>query len=86
MKNALSPLAVLVFSLVAGSQTFSAVVEQTDADVPAPEVQTYCATPANSNVLTELLKLGLNYLVVQTKFLQTTRRKWRRSRAVCPMN
>jgi hypothetical protein len=57
MKNALSPLAVLVLSLVAGSQTFSAVVEQTDADVPAPEVQTYCATPANSDVLTEVLKV-----------------------------
>jgi hypothetical protein len=57
MKNALSPLAVLVLSLVAGPQTFSAVVEQTDADVPAPEVQTYFATPANSDVLIEVLKV-----------------------------
>jgi hypothetical protein len=57
MKNALSPLAVLVLSLVAGPQTFSAVVEQTDADVPAPEVQTYFATPANSDVMIEVLKV-----------------------------
>jgi hypothetical protein len=56
MKSPLSPIAVLVMLLVAGAQSFGAGVDQTDTDVRAPEVQTYFATPANSDVLTGVLK------------------------------
>ena len=45
MKNPFSSIAVLVLSLIAGPQTFSAVVDHTDADLRA----------ANNEVLTEVL-------------------------------
>jgi len=57
MKTPFSPIAVLGLSLIAGPQTFSAVVDQTDVDVPAPEVQKYFPTPEDNEVLTEVLKV-----------------------------
>jgi Spy/CpxP family protein refolding chaperone len=57
MKNPLSSIAVLVLSFIAGPQTFSAVVDQTDADVPAPEVQKYFPTPESNKTLTEVLNV-----------------------------
>jgi Spy/CpxP family protein refolding chaperone len=58
MKNPFSSIAVLVLSLIAGPQTFSAVVDPTDADLRAPDVQKYFPTPENNEVLTEVLKVG----------------------------
>jgi Spy/CpxP family protein refolding chaperone len=55
MKTPFSPIAVLVLLLIAGGQTFSAVVDHADADVRAPEVQKYFPTPKNNEVLTEVL-------------------------------
>jgi Spy/CpxP family protein refolding chaperone len=57
MKNPLSSIAVLVLSFMAGPQTFSAAVHQTDADVPAPEVQKYFPTPESTKALTEVLNV-----------------------------
>ena len=57
MKNPLSSIAVLVLSFIAGPQAFSAVVDQTDADVPAPEVQKYFPTPESDKALTEVLNV-----------------------------
>jgi hypothetical protein len=45
MKNPFSSIAVLVLSLIADPQTFSAVVDHTDADLRAPEVQKHFPTP-----------------------------------------
>src|SRR6202521_2907343 len=56
MKNPLSSIAVLVLSFIAGPRTFSAVVDQTDADVPAPEVK-YFPTPESNKALTEVLNV-----------------------------
>jgi hypothetical protein len=53
----LSSIAVLVLSFIAGPQTFSAVVDQTDADVPAPEVQKYFPTPESNKALIEVLNV-----------------------------
>src|ERR1700730_11872362 len=58
MKNPFSSIAVLVLSLMAGPQTFSAVIDQTDADLRAPEVQKYFPTPENNEVLIEVLKVS----------------------------
>jgi len=58
MKNPFSSIAVLVLSLIAGPQTFSAVVDHTDADLRAPEGQRYFPTPESNEVLTEVLKVG----------------------------
>jgi len=57
MKNPLSSIAILVLLFIAGPQTFAAAVAQTDADVPAPEVQKYFPTPENNEVLTEVLNV-----------------------------
>jgi len=57
MKAQFSSIAVLALSLIAGPQAFSSVVDQTDADVPAPEVQKYLRTPENNGVLTEVLRV-----------------------------
>ena len=57
MKNPLSSIAVLVLSFIAGPQAFSAVVDQTDADVPAPEVQKCFPTPESNKALTEVLNV-----------------------------
>jgi hypothetical protein len=85
MKTMFSSIAVLMLSLIARPQAFSAVVGRTDADVPAPDVQ-YSVPPQDNAVLTESLELSLNFPVVRTTFLKTTRPKWRTSRAKCPMN
>jgi hypothetical protein len=58
MKNPLSSIAVLAVSLIAGSQTFAAVVDQNDADVPAPEVQQYFPAPQTNEALTEVLNVN----------------------------
>jgi hypothetical protein len=42
MKNPLPSIAVLVLSFLAGPQTFGAVANQTDADVPTPDVCLFC--------------------------------------------
>src|SRR5258705_448646 len=57
MKNPLSSIAILVLSFIAGPQTFGAAVDQTDADVPAPEVQKYFPTPESNEALTEILNV-----------------------------
>jgi Spy/CpxP family protein refolding chaperone len=58
MKNSLSSIAVLVLSFIAGPQTFGAVVDQTDADVPAPEVHKYFPTPETHEALIEVLNVN----------------------------
>ena len=57
MKPLFSSIAVLVFSLIAARQTFSAVVDETDADIPAPEVQKHLAAPESNGALTEVLRV-----------------------------
>ena len=57
MKPLFSSISVLVFLLIAGRLTFSAVVDQTNADIPAPEVQKYLVAPENNGVLTEVLRV-----------------------------
>ena len=58
MKPPFSSIAVLVLSLIAGRpQAFSAVGDQSDADVPVPEVQNYFPTPESSEALTEVLNV-----------------------------
>ena len=57
MRKAFFPIAVLLLSLVAGAQTIGAVADQAHLKVSAPEVRTYFATPANSDVLTAVLKV-----------------------------
>jgi hypothetical protein len=46
-----------VLLLTARPQTFSAVADQTGANVPAPEVQKYFPTPEDNEVLTEILNV-----------------------------
>jgi hypothetical protein len=58
MKNPLSSIAVLAVSLIAGPQTFGAVVDQTDENVPAPEVRKYFPTPETHEVLIEVLNVN----------------------------
>ena len=58
MKNPLSSITVLVLSFIAGPQIFGAAVDQTGADVPAPEVQTYFPTPETNEALTEALNVN----------------------------
>jgi hypothetical protein len=55
MKTMFSSIAVLMLSLVARPQAFSAVVGRTDADVSAPDVQ-YSVPPQDNAVLTEVLE------------------------------
>src|SRR5712671_4387640 len=55
MKKPLSSIAVLVLSFIAGPYSFGAVADQTNADVPAPEVQKYFSTPETNEALTEVL-------------------------------
>jgi Spy/CpxP family protein refolding chaperone len=56
MKPMFSSFAVLVLSLIAGPQTFGAVVNQTDEGSGAPEVQKYSVAPENNLVLTEVVR------------------------------
>ena|ERR1035438_6029063 len=56
MKTMLSSLAVLMLSLIARPQAFSAAVGRGDADIPAPEVQ-YFVPPQDNAVLTEVLRV-----------------------------
>jgi len=58
MKSSLSSIAVLVLSFIAGPQTFGAVVDQTDADVPAPEVHKYFPMPETHEALIEVLNVN----------------------------
>jgi len=58
MKRSLSSIAVLVLSFIAGPQTFGAVGDQTDADVPAPEVHKYFPTPETHQALIEVLNVN----------------------------
>ena len=58
MKRSLSSIAVLVLSFIAGPQTFGAVGDQTDADVPAPEVHKYFPTPETHEALIEILNVN----------------------------
>lgn len=57
MKNPLSSIAVLVLSFIAGPPTFGAAVDQTDANIPAPQVQAYFPTSETNEALTEVLNL-----------------------------
>jgi len=57
MKNPFSSIAVLALSLIAGPWAFSAVVDQTDADVPAPEVQQYFPALVGKEALTDVLNV-----------------------------
>jgi len=49
MKTMFSSIAILVVSLIARPQAFSAVVGRTDADIPAPDVQYF--VPSQDNVV-----------------------------------
>lgn len=57
MKTSFSSIAILVLSLIAGAQTLTAAVDETDAGVPAPEVEKYVSAPENSEVLTQVLRV-----------------------------
>jgi Spy/CpxP family protein refolding chaperone len=57
MKNAFSPIAVLILSLLSVPRAFCADVNRTDADHSAPAVQTYLTTPEDSEVLSEVLQV-----------------------------
>src|ERR1700693_3132473 len=56
MKTMFSSIAVLMLSLIARPQAFSAAVGRTDADIPTPEVQ-YFVPPQDNAVLTEVLRV-----------------------------
>jgi hypothetical protein len=56
MKTMFSSIAVLMLSLIAQPQAFSAIVGQTDADVPAPDVK-YSVPPQDNAVLTQVLRV-----------------------------
>ena len=56
MKTMFSSIAVLMLSLIARPQAFSASVGRTDADTPAPDVQ-YFVSPQENAVLTEVLRV-----------------------------
>jgi Spy/CpxP family protein refolding chaperone len=58
MKNPLSSIAILALSFIVGRQTFGAAVKQTDADVPAPEVQKYFPTPETNEALAAILNVN----------------------------
>ena len=58
MKNPLPSIAVLVLSFLAGPQTFGAAANQTDADVPAPDVWKYVPAAETNEALTELLSVN----------------------------
>src|SRR5580692_5606894 len=56
MKTMFSSIAVLMLSLIARPQAFSASVGRTDADTPAPDVE-YFVSPQENAVLTEVLRV-----------------------------
>jgi hypothetical protein len=56
MKTMFSSIAVVMLSLIARPQAFSAVAGRTDADIPAPDVQ-YIVSPQDNAVLTEVLRV-----------------------------
>jgi len=56
MKTMFSSIAILVVSLIARPQAFSAVVGRTDADITAPDVQ-YFVPQQDNVVLTEVLRV-----------------------------
>ena len=56
MKTTFSSIAILVVSLIARPQAFSAVAGRADADIPAPDVQ-YFVPPQHSVVLTQVLRV-----------------------------
>jgi Spy/CpxP family protein refolding chaperone len=58
MKNQASSIAVLVLSFLAGPRSFGAAADQTDADIPAPDVLKYIPAAETNETLTELL--GVN--------------------------
>jgi hypothetical protein len=59
MKNAFSPIAVLIFSLLAVPQVFCAGANHADAEVRAPEVPPYLTTPEDIEILREVLQVQL---------------------------